>query len=103
MEKIDLPKLMKKLAPVIIYPDDKLESVKPQNGTDFKLEEVQRVCEGNVEVVFDNGEVCMIANEDAFALCKMPNRIASLIATPELRYNVLILGTVLLCPSKMFK
>ena len=82
--------------------------VVPKNGTDFKLEEVQKIVLDTVEVVYDNGEYCMIASENAFARNLWLNSVASSIAEEHtknmgMEYPYLILGDVLVCKSSMFK
>lgn len=85
-----------------------IEPVVPKNGTDFKLEEVQKIVLDTVEVVYDNGEYCMIASENAFARNLWINPAASDIAEEDMKdmgldYPLLILGDVLVCKSNMFK
>lgn len=82
--------------------------VVPKNGTDFKLEEVQKIVLDTVEVVYDNGEYCMIASENAFARNLWLNAVASYIAEEDTKkmgfdYPYLILGDVLVCKSSMFR
>ena len=82
--------------------------VVPKNGMDFKLEEVQKIVLDTVEVVYDNGEYCMIASENAFARNLWLNAAASCIAEEDtkkmgLDYPYLILGDVLVCKSSMFR
>ena len=82
--------------------------VVPKNGTDFKLEEVQKIVLDTVEVVYDNGEYCMIASENAIARNLWINAAASCIAEEDMKhmgleYPYLILGDVLVCKSSMFK
>lgn len=80
-----------------------LEPVVPANKRDFKLEEVQKICNDCVEVVWDDREYCMIASENAIEKGFELNPIASFLATEIVRYPMPILGDVLVCRSSMFK
>lgn len=87
----------------LIKATGEMMSVEPANKTDFTLEEVQKFCNDCVEVVFDNGDICMIASENAVSLGFKYNSIASYLATEALQYPQPILGDVLVCQSRMFK
>lgn len=94
---------MKRDDAFIVKTTGEIVPVVPKNGTDFKLEEVQSIVHDYVEVVYDNGEDCMIASENAIAKGFWPNPTASDIATENVNYGILILGDVLVCKSCMFK
>lgn len=73
------------------------ENVQPKNGKDFKLEELQPVVEGYIEIVRLRDGRLMIVNEEGM-LMKLPyNRIASQIARQP------IVGNVLVCDEGQIK
>lgn len=94
---------MKKSDSYIIRTTGVLEPVVPANKRDFKLEEVQKICNDYVEVVWDDSDYCMIASENAIEKGFELNPVASYLATEMVKYPTPILGDVLVCKSTMFK
>lgn len=94
---------MKKSNSYIIRTTGEVEPVVPANKRDFKLEEVQKICNDCVEVVWDDNEFCMIASENAIEKGFELNPIASYLATEIVRHPTPILGDVLVCKSTMFR
>lgn len=88
----------------IISESGDVSEIKPNNGSDFSLEEAQRVVDGYIEVVYLNDEQIMIVNENG-KFTKQRNEIATDIA----RFNNalfnydFISGDVILCPTEMLK
>lgn len=77
--------------------DGSEENIQPKNGKDFKLEELQPVVEGYIEIVRLRDGRLMIVNEEGM-LMKLPyNRIASQIAGQP------IVGNVLVCDEGQIK
>jgi len=87
----------------IIKTTGEIVPVVPENGTDFTLKEAQGFVNDCVEVVYDNGDTCMIASENAFDKGFLYNPAATVLANENLNYDILILGDVLVCKSSMFK
>lgn len=82
----------------------KIEEIRPANGEDFELEEVQSRVEGYIEVVQINDNQIMIINEDG-KFGKRYNPFATAIthlngAIASWDY---ICGNVVLCPSSMLR
>lgn len=48
----------------IIKTDGTRQAVQPANGTDFKLEEMQAIVGGDIELVFLNETEIMVVNEE---------------------------------------
>lgn len=76
--------------------------VKPKNGKDFELSEVQQYVDGYIEVVHLTDDQIMIVNEEG-KFTKGCNHIASAIAHLHRaidQYDY-IAGDAVICPSKM--
>lgn len=70
-----------------------LEEVKPENGTDFKLKELQEFVGGYIEVVpLGNGKI-MVVNEEGRLLNLPPNWAV----TTRYGLSDLIVGNALVC------
>lgn len=79
-----------------------VSQIKPKNGTDFELEEVQKYVDGYIEIVQLTDEQIMIVNEEG-KFTKGCNQIASAIAHLHraIGQRDYITGDVVICPSKM--
>lgn len=82
----------------------KIEEIRPANGEDFELEEVQSRVEGYMEVVRINDEQIMIVNEEG-KFGKPYNMFATAIAHlhQAIAEQDYICGDVVICPSKMLQ
>ncbi len=82
----------------VIRTNGTTEILFPKNGTDFKLEELQEIVEGYIELISIPPFYYMVVNEEG-ALIKLPvNELASSI------YNHgPIFGNVLVCEKDMVK
>ena len=82
----------------------KIEEIRPANGEDFELEDVQSRVEGYIEVVRINDDQIMIVNEEG-KFSKPYNVFATAIA--QLNHAIgsrgYICGNVVLCPSSMLQ
>ena len=70
----------------ILYPDGRHEEVKPDNGTDFKLDELRRIVGGNIEIIPTKDRRIMVLNEEGKLLELPRNEQAGLLVdlmTPE--------------------
>jgi hypothetical protein len=103
------------MQPLIIYPSNEIETVLPKNGKDFKLEEVNIIVEGPIEIVNlpkqyncdikkKKVDWIMIVNEEGKLEKLEINHIASIMynADPMNWYDAIV-GTVLICPKYMVK
>lgn len=79
-----------------------VEEIYPNNGKDFRLDEVQKRVEGYIEIVYLSKEQIMIVNEEG-KFDKKENPIATGIADLHraLGAGDYICGNVVICPSKM--
>jgi hypothetical protein len=84
--------------------DGIVSTVSPENGTDFKLPEVQKLVEGHIEIVHLGNEEIMIVN-DCGKFDKELNTLATLLARSKgaLYQNDYICGDVVVCPSEMLR
>lgn len=80
----------------IIRPDGTEIEVKPKNGTDFSLEELQSIVEGYIEPIYYEHAV-MVVNEEGFMKNLKPNWKATEIA------QQIIVGNVLICAYDQIK
>lgn len=78
--------------------------VAPMNGNDFKLEELQTIVGGWVEIVWlPNNEDIMVINEEG-KLYNLPlNKEATKIYQDSFGYTDLIVGDVLLCKKNQIE
>lgn len=81
-----------------------VEIIRPQNGEDFALEELQKAVDGLIEIVNLKNDKIMVVNEEG-KFTKQLNPCATFIA--HLQHAILgrdyIAGDVVVCPSEMVK
>jgi len=83
----------------IIKSNGETIDVNPNNGNDFKLEELQTIVGGYIEIVWLPNNEIMVVNEDG-KLMELPiNQEATKIYQNAFGYNDVIVGDVLLCKS----
>ena len=89
---------------VVVTAEYKVENVAPANGCDFSLEELQKIVDGYIEVVWLNNGKIMVVNEEG-AFSKQPNIIATTYAQMNggIADNDTIFGDVLRCDTDMVK
>ena len=81
----------------VYFTDGSEQEVFPDNGTDFKLNELQAFVGGFIEVVYLMNRDIMVVNEEG-ALLNLPfNRKASEMA------GIPVVGDVLVCNSEMVR
>lgn len=81
----------------VILTDGREIAVKPKNGTDFSLEELQEVVGGYIEIIYVKGNDIMVLNEEGKLIGLPINDKVSELA------GELIVGNVLVCDTKMVK
>ena len=74
-----------------------VEDVEPQNGEDFKLEELQAYVGGLIEIVYLNDELIMVLNEEGMLHNLPVNPLATAIFQEHTGRADYILGNVLVC------
>lgn len=79
-----------------------IEEISPGDGKAFQLEEVQKLVEGYIELVYLNEKQIMIVNEEG-KFDKEYNNIATAIADLHraIGSGDYICGDVVMCPSEM--
>ena len=50
----------------IIYPDGTTKNINPANGNDFSLDELQKIVEGYIELVYLNDTIMVVNEEGKF-------------------------------------
>ena len=73
--------------------------VSPRNGNDFKLEELQAIVDGYIEVVWLPDDKIMVVNEEGKLMNLPLNDEATEIYRKEFGYNDMIVGDVLICDA----
>lgn len=88
----------------IISESGDVREIKPENGSDFSLEEAQQAVGGFIEVVYLNDKQIMIVNEEG-KFTKKCNQAATAIGRlNRALFNFdYISGDVILCPTEMLK
>lgn len=89
--------------PCIITSDGDVREVEPKNGTDFTLEELQRIVDGNVEIIDIGYNQIMCMDEEGKIHGKHVNVLATMYASGHLFGDDVIVGDVLVCNSMMVK
>lgn len=78
------------------------ESVSPNNGTDFQLEELQNIVGGYIEIIRFEDNI-MVLNEEG-KLMRLPyNQYATDLFRKYYNTNDFIVGDVLICKSEEVK
>ena len=94
---------MEKRDSYIIKATGQIVPVAPKNGESFTMNEVEELIDGSIDVVYDNGEECMLYDKEHFEKLLRLNSYASELATENSDDDLLILGDVLVCKSWMAK
>ena len=93
---------MKQKSSIIYRPGTKSELVEPKNGKFFKLKELQSIVGGYIECLYLKDDMTMVVNEEG-KLDGLPfNDMATAIAYNS-SYADSIVGSVLVCPSKLIQ
>lgn len=86
----------------IIKENGDVEVIRPQNGTDFSLEELQKYVDGLIDIIdLNNGNIMVVNDEGKFT--KQMNPFATFIALTRhaIAPRDYVAGDVVLCPSEM--
>lgn len=89
----------------IIHADGTEETVVPANGTDFSLEEAQKIVGGYIEVVnLPDGNI-LVCNEEGLYMNLEVNEKATIICHEHnaIMPGSFIVGDVLYCPTDMIR
>lgn len=89
---------------ILIKTDGRMQGVRPANGGDFSLEELQGFVEGCIEIIDLTPNVIMVVNEEGKGVLEA-NPAATVIAKASNAIFPLdyIAGNALMCPSDMVK
>lgn len=89
---------------ILINTDGRMQGVRPANGGDFSLEELQGFVEGFIEIVELTPNVIMVVNEEGKGVLE-PNPTATVLAKARgaIFPHDYIAGNALMCPSNMVK
>ena len=77
-------------------------SVKPENGTDFELHEMQEIVGGWIEIVYLRDERIMVVNEEGKVNRLEPNIVATNLLLAQGGWDMVV-GDVLVCDASMVK
>ena len=88
---------------MIIEPDGTRTEVRPKNGKNYKLEEMQKIVGGLVEIVQLTKGVIMVVNEEGLLVSLLFNVVASNMYQAFLNTPGHIVGTVLVCKDEEVK
>ena len=94
---------MRKDTAYLVTVEGAIREIAPHNGTDFELEEVQKLVDGYVEVVpYTDGRVMIVNEEGKF--CKDRNEPATKMAleSGSIFSHDYLCGDVVICPEGMF-
>jgi len=86
----------------LYYADGNIEEIYPNNGRDFKLEEIQKLIGGYIEFVYLSIDKIMIVDEEG----KVKGLPSNVQATKVIRkYGIpdFIVGTAVVCHKNMLK
>lgn len=77
-------------------------TVKPENGTDFELHEMQEIVGGWIEVVYLRDGRIMVVNEEGKVNRLEPNIVATNLLLAQGGWDMIV-GDVLVCDASMLK
>ena len=83
----------------IIKTNGETIDVKPKNGKDFKLRELQKIVDGYIEILWMPNDKIMVVNEDGKLRGLETNVKATRIYYNAFGYKDVIVGDVLLCDA----
>lgn len=81
----------------ILYANGTEKEVEPKNGTDFKLEEMQAVVGGYIELVYLPNDELMVCNEEGWLIPLELNKNATKYIKKVCGRDEPIAGNVLIC------
>lgn len=73
--------------------------IEPKNGTDFKLEELQAIVEGHIELVYLPNNQLMVVNEEGKLMGLPYNENATEIYQERAYKGDFLVGDVLICKN----
>ena len=76
----------------ILYTDGRKVPVVPKNGTDFKLDELQKIVGGYIETINLPGGSLMVVNEEGLLDGLPSNRLASRLAYQPIVGNAVVMA-----------
>ena len=77
--------------------------MQPANGTDFKLEEMQAIVGGDIELVFLNDTEIMVVNEEGKVRLKHNPTATRIFKENHPSLSDYIVGDVLVCKEEQIK
>ena len=87
----------------IIKSNGETKTVEPKNGTDFKLEELQAIVGGYVQIAYLRDDEIMVMDEE----CRLKDKDLNLRASLRYRRDVnpydSVVGDVLICKTNQVK
>jgi hypothetical protein len=97
--------MRKKYQAFLLNPDGRREDVNPKNGKDFKLDELQGLLGGNIQILHMRHGELMVINEDGKLLDLPLNKDSTVIAKWKgvISSKDCIVGTVLVCHKSQIK
>lgn len=88
----------------IIRANGEVETIKPKNGKDFQLEELQSIVGGYIEIInLDATNRLMVVDEEGKLKNKPYNELATTIIRSETLLLDVVVGDVLVCSNKQIK
>ena len=87
----------------IIKSNGETKTVEPKNGTDFKLEELQAIVGGYVQIAYLRDDEIMVMDEEGRLKDKDLNLRASLRYRRDVNPYDSVLGDVLICKTNQVK
>jgi hypothetical protein len=84
---------------IIIKENGMVQRVEPQNGKTFSLKELQTAVGGYIEVGRTHDGDYIVMDEEG----KLKGKEINALATAMYRYNDIVVGDVLVCPTSMIE
>lgn len=94
--------VLKRMTAQVLMTDGITLKAEPKNGTDFSLEELQKIVDGYIEILPLSGSQIMVLNEEGKLLGLGFNYNATLAARMA-GFDEVIVGDVLVCDTEMVK
>ncbi len=92
------------MKPTILRADGPAETApKPNNGTDYKLDELRAIVGGSIECVWPEDGTIIVLHGEGKLLGLPVNQAATMVAKNGIAFDDYIVGDVLHCPVEMVK
>ena len=95
--------MLEEVTAILIRSSGETRGIRPLNGTDFTLKELQGYVGGSIQMIWVNENMCMILNDEGKLLKFAPNIVATELASGVLYPGDFICGNAILAHTNLVK